>query len=263
MWRNFKFYNKNNVRLLSKTVDSKEIQQFQEEFSEWWDVYGKVKALHAMNKLRVPYIRDGLVNAGAIKQENINTMLPLKGIRILDIGCGAGILSEPLARLGGIVTGVDANPGIIEPARTHAEQQGLKITYELGSIEEHAVKNRETYDAVVASEVIEHVTHKKDFVKACLECLKPSGSIFITTFNKTMLANVVGIILAEKVLGVIPKGTHQVEKFISPLELQRLLKDHGCTTKLVHGWIYNPVTNTWHWCSTTSINYVLHAIKYN
>lgn len=259
----FKFHNK-HVRLFStalKTVDSQEIKQFQSYTSEWWDQFGPTKPLHSMNKLRIPLIRDGLINTGIVKKENINSPQPLKNVSILDIGCGGGILTEPLARLGSCVTGVDANPDVIEIAKCHSKQQNLNIAYEVGSIEELASKNQEKYDAVVASEIIEHVTEKNGFVKACVQCLKPSGSLFITTMSKTTIANIFGIQLAEYVFRIVPTGTHQIEKFIKPHELQRIIEDNGCKTELVHGMFYNIFTNTWHWCSDTSINYGLHATK--
>lgn len=265
MVKNFlKINNKNISRLFSTTVntiDTKEIQQFQRSVAEWWNVFGPMKPLHSMNKLRVPFIRDGLINTGVIKNDNINTPQPLKDVSILDIGCGGGILSEPLARLGSMVTGLDANPDIIEKAKCHSNQQNLNITYETDSIEHHACENVEKYDSVVASEVIEHVTHQDEFIRACVKCLKPSGSIFITTLSKTTLANILAIQFAENIMKFIPKGTHQIEKFIKPHDLQRMLESNGCRTQLVHGMYYNFLTNTWHWCSNTQINYALHAIK--
>lgn len=257
----FKFNNSRLFSHVSNTIDSKEIQRFQRYTAEWWDQFGPTKALHSMNKLRVPFVRDGLINTGAIKRENINCPQPLKDVAILDIGCGGGILSEPLARLGSTVTGLDANYNVIETARSHCKQENLNIKYDVSSIEDHATENVEKYDVIVASEIIEHVTHKDEFIKACIKCLKPSGSIFITTLSKTTIANILAIQLAEYVFNLVPKGTHEIDKFIKPHELQRILEDNGCRTELIHGMFYNFMTNTWYWFPDTSINYALHATK--
>nr|CAH7713947.1 unnamed protein product [Callosobruchus chinensis] len=220
-----------------------------------------MKALHSMNKLRVPFIRDGLVNSGQIAHNKIKTPVPLEGLSVLDVGCGGGILSEPLARLGCNVTGLDANTNLIELAKQHAEKKDLKINYVASSIEEHSSQQLGIYDAVVASEIIEHVTQKSEFVDACVKCLKPNGSIFITTLSKTNLAYFAGILISENLLNLLPKGTHQFEKFIEPGRLQKLLEDCNCRTELIHGMYYNIFRNSWHWCPDTSINYVLQAVK--
>lgn len=256
--------NKNILKAFSTnagTVDLKEIEQFEIFASEWWNPFGLAKPLHSMNKLRIPFIRNGLINTGTIKSDIRKTPHPLNGINILDIGCGGGILSEPLARLGGQITGLDANSNIIEIAQQHCKQQGLHIKYEVDAIETHATNNEEKYDAVIASEVLEHVTQKEDFIEACMKCLKPSGSFFITTMNKTTLAHICGIHLAENVFKLVPKQTHHFDKFIKPHELQLILHSNNCRTELIHGMFYNIFTNTWSWCSDTSINYCLHGIK--
>ncbi|KAG5897308.1 hypothetical protein JTB14_011471 [Gonioctena quinquepunctata] len=253
--------NNNYKRFLAvtaNTIDQKEIQQFQKFVEEWWEEFGPMKPLHSMNKLRVPFIRDALVDSSLV---GLNS--PLRGLSILDIGCGGGILSEPLARLGGDVTGIDANANIIKVARSHADLNRLDINYITTSVEDHARGNAEKYDAVVASEIIEHVSEKRAFVEACLKCLKPNGSIFLTTISKTRLADFTAVFLVEDVAGLVPKGTHQYEKFIEPHKLQILLEDSNCRTGLVHGMFYNIFTNTWHWCSNTSVNYVLQATKVN
>ncbi|CAG9768713.1 unnamed protein product [Ceutorhynchus assimilis] len=250
------------IRLVSSvtTVDAKEIEFFQQT-SDWWDKSGSMRPLHSMNKLRIPLIRDGLINQGTALKENLETATPLKGLSVLDIGCGGGILSEPLARLGAQVTGIDANPNIIEVAKKHAESNHLAINYLYTSIEDFCKDNQEKYHAIAASEILEHVTEKEAFIRACVTCLKPSGSIFITTLNKTMFTNILGIYVAENVLKLVPRGTHQFEKCIKTHHLQRLLEDNNIQTKLIHGLFYNICTNNWSWCSDQSINYCIHAIK--
>lgn len=145
-----------------------------------------------------------------------------------------GILAEPLARLGGKVTGIDANPNTIQLAKSHSEQNNLEINYLTSSIEEHASNHTEKYDVVVASEILEHVSKKSRFLEACVKCLKPNGSIFVTTINKTVLANFLGIVISENVLRLLPKGTHQFEKFIEPVKLQRMLEDCKILLYLVY-----------------------------
>ncbi|CAH0551323.1 unnamed protein product [Brassicogethes aeneus] len=219
----------NMAKILRKfsttTVDPGEIKRFSQFNEQWWDKFGPMRPLHSMNKLRVPMIREGLANTGSLTSDNRQNLKPLAGLSLLDVGCGGGILSEPLARLGGCITGLDANESIIDHAQKHSMKQGLNISYSAGCIEDFAKNNKEKFDAIVASEIIEHVTQKEEFLKACLECLKPNGSIFITTINKTTPANFVAIFLAEDVVQLVPKGTHEFEKFIEPHKLQRILED--------------------------------------
>lgn len=246
---------------IGATVDKQEIENFEKITDEWWSQFGPTKGLHSLNKLRVPFVRDGLVNEGAVSKEYLNTSAPLKGLSILDVGCGGGILSESLSRLGANVTGIDANSRIIDVAKKHAEKNCLQINYCSTAIEDHSQQYNGCYDAVVASEIVEHVTEKDKFVEACARCLKPCGSIFITTINKTFWANLLAVYVTENILEVVPRGTHQVEKFIAPHKLQRLLEDNNIRAKLIHGMVYNIVTNRWSWCSNISINYALHGVK--
>ncbi|RZC33598.1 hexaprenyldihydroxybenzoate methyltransferase, mitochondrial, partial [Asbolus verrucosus] len=253
------------MRNLSNTgsVDTNELKHFKQFTKEWWDKIGPCKGLHSMNKLRIPLIRDGLINVNVVSQHNVNSPTPLKGISILDVGCGGGILTEPLARIGGEVTGLDASPDLIEMAKAHSELENLQnIRYVCSSIEEHAEDNLHKYDAVVASEIIEHVTQKEEFLKACMKCLKPGGSFFLTTLSKTWLANVAAIWLAENWFQILPKGTHQYDKFVKPHDVQRILNEERCQTVLLHGMFYNVLTNDWSWCSNNNVSYALHAVKY-
>ncbi|CAH1130619.1 unnamed protein product [Ceutorhynchus assimilis] len=214
-----------------------------------------------MNNLRVPLVRNGLIKQGAVSKENINSFTPLRGLFILDVGCGGGILSEALALLGAKVTGIDMDPKVIELAKFHAQQNNLSIDYRLSSIEEHAMKNVEKFDAVVASEVIEHVKDKVQFIDACEKSLKPSGSIFLTTLSKTIFTEMIAIHLFENVFNFLPKGTHQIEDCIEPEQLQKLLENNCLQTKEIRGMFYNLFTNEWSWCLPTCIFYSLHAVK--
>ncbi|KAG7259273.1 hypothetical protein CRUP_019676, partial [Coryphaenoides rupestris] len=219
------------------TVDPEEVRRFQALAGRWWDEQGEFGALHAMNDLRVPFIRDNLMSVHSEPGR------PLGGLRILDVGCGGGLLTEPLARLGADVLGVDPAENSIGTARLHSSRdpelrQRLRYrpcTVEelLGSEEqEEKEKNEEggggggedPFDAVVASEVVEHLADLETFAFCCGHLLKPGGSLFITTINKTRLSYALGIVAAEQLLRLVPRGTHDWDKFISPTELQRLLE---------------------------------------
>lgn len=242
----------------ANTIDQNELQNFKTMSSEWWREFGPAKALHSMNKLRVPFIRDRLVNLKRLPQ----TPKPLQGLQILDVGCGGGILSEPLARLGGNVTGLDASNEMIEVAKSHAEASRLpNLSYVSDSIEGHTLQNEEKYDALVVSEVLEHVTHKGDFLDLCVKCLKPGGSLLVTTMNRTAFAWAFAIVAAENLFSFVPRGTHEIDKFISPHKLQGMLEERNCHVALVHGMMYNVFTNRWSWTKDTCINYALHAVK--
>lgn len=252
-----------NIRYLSSssTIDQNEINLFNKLSTEWWDEIGSFKALHSFNKVRIPFVREGLIQNGSIKSELVNTSKVLNGLKILDVGCGGGLLSEPLSKLGATVTGLDAEVQAVEIAKKHALENHVEnVSYIVSSIEDHVIENQEKYDAVVASEVLEHVSDRENFIKICVQCLKPGGSIFFTTLNRTLLADILAIRVAE-CINLVPKGTHQVEKFTEPHELQRILEKHKCQTTLVHGFKYGVFTNTWSFTSNTSINYGLAALK--
>ncbi|GBP91879.1 Ubiquinone biosynthesis O-methyltransferase, mitochondrial [Eumeta japonica] len=201
-----------------------EIAKHSQLMNKWWDLRGPMSALHAMNEIRVPFIRDGMVQVSL----NERTKTPLLGKKLLDVGCGGGILSEPLAALGAEVTGIDGSKELIELAVRHSNENkklaNNKPTYYQTSIEDHAPKYEHHYDGVVASEVIEHVTNKEMFVDSCIKVLKPGGRIFFTTPNRTRLTQFAGIFLAEYVFNIVPKGTHQYDKLMTPTELSFLLE---------------------------------------
>nr|CAD7195487.1 unnamed protein product [Timema douglasi] len=261
------------VHLSQSTVDEDDVGNYSKLSDRWWDEGGEMRALHTMNTLRiyfysivcrVPFIRDGLISSGQTNPSFNETNHPLEGLKILEVGCGGGILTEPLARLGAEVTGVDASDSMIETAQLHANKDpeiASRLTYIHSTIEEHTSTHHEFYNAVIASEVLEHVTEKNLFVEACSSALKPSGSFFVTTLNRTMLTWVGGILLAEYVLRLLPQGTHDYNKCIHPHETQSLLSKHGCNTVLVHGMCYNFLSNQWKWSNNTVINYAVHTIK--
>lgn len=242
------------------TVDPNEMKKFQRLANKWWDEQGDFAALHSMNDLRVPFIRDTVLSMRNAHQLGN----PLFGMKILDVGCGGGLLSEPLGRLGASITGIDPLEDNIRTAELHASFDPIlakRIKYKSCTLEDIAELPSETFDIVVASEVVEHVADVEAFIRCCGEVLKPEGFLFITTINKTQLSYILGIVVAENILGIVPAGTHDWEKFIAPEELERLLESNGFSVKTVKGMLYNPLFRTWSWTGNTSINYVLHAVK--
>ncbi|KAI3360624.1 hypothetical protein L3Q82_002490 [Scortum barcoo] len=245
------------------TVDPDEVRKFQSLARKWWDEQGEFAALHAMNDLRVPFIRDNLLSVHRGRHPG----KPLAGLRILDVGCGGGLLTEPLGRLGANVLGIDPVEDSIGTARLHSSYDPdlqERICYRASTLEElSAEEGKGQFDAVVASEVVEHLTDLETFAFSCCShvLLKPGGSLFITTINKTNLSYALGIVAAEQLLCIVPSGTHDWEKFISPVELERLLESNGFSVQSVQGMLYNPVSGAWSWINSTSINYALHAVR--
>ncbi|XP_068999506.1 ubiquinone biosynthesis O-methyltransferase, mitochondrial [Embiotoca jacksoni] len=250
------------------TVDPDEVRRFQSLAGKWWDEQGEFAALHAMNDLRVPFIRDNLLNVHRARHPG----KPLAGLRILDVGCGGGLLTEPLGRLGANMLGVDPVEDSIGTAQLHCSYDPDlrdRVSYRTVTLEELSAEGEgepggqraALFDAVVASEVVEHLADLETFAFCCSHVLKPGGSLFITTINKTNLSYALGIIVAEQLLHIVPSGTHDWEKFISPEELERLLESNGFSVQSVQGMLYNPVSGAWSWTNSTAINYALHAVK--
>lgn len=249
--------------LSNSTVDPAEVRKFQALASRWWDEQGEFGALHAMNDLRVPFIRDNLLSVHSVRQMGS----PLSGLRVLDVGCGGGLLTEPLARLGADVLGIDPVQDSVRIAEMHLSHDPAlcgRVRYRACSLEELAEEEEqeeEGFHAVVASEVLEHLADLETFIDCCHHVLKPGGSLFITTINRTQMSYVLGIIAAEQVLRIVPRGTHDWEKFINPVELETLLESIGFSVECIRGMLYNPVSGAWSWQQSTAINYALHAIK--
>ncbi|CAJ1061955.1 ubiquinone biosynthesis O-methyltransferase%2C mitochondrial isoform X2 [Xyrichtys novacula] len=251
------------------TVDPDEVRRFQSLSGKWWDEQGEFAALHAMNDLRVPFIRDNLLSVHRARHPG----RPLAGLTILDVGCGGGLLTEPLGRLGAEVLGIDPVEDSIGTARLHSSYDPDlrdRVSYKACSLEELSAEEEEgeseelevsQYDAIVASEVVEHLADLETFAFCCSNVLKPGGSLFITTINKTNLSYALGIVVAEQLLRIVPSGTHDWEKFISPEELERLLESNGFSVQSVQGMLYNPLSGAWSWTNSTAINYALHAVK--
>lgn len=251
---------------IGSTYIEEEVAKFRAMADSWWDLHGDCKPLHSLNRLRVSMIREGLIQSHLAKPQYADGPQPLTGLKILDVGCGGGILCEPLARLGAKVVGLDAAEENISVAIMHADhdprvQQNVKYVY--GTIEDHAEIIDEKYDAVVASEVLEHVDAIGLFINTCANIIKPGGSFFITTINKTTFSWVGAIAIAEYALRLLPPGTHDWNKFIPRQELLFMLEKSGLVTRMVHGMSYNALVNKWFWMSNTSVNYAVHAVKEN
>ena len=243
----------------SKNLDEENMKLLERNSAEWWDPSGSSCVLHSMNLLRIPFIVDGLINSGVIKAENRNKPDVLKGLNILDVGCGAGILSEGLARLSANVTGLEPSSKLLEAANDHLQGQSLNIKYSSDFIEDHAMTNAEKYDAVVASEVVEHVPEKLSFLVGMAKCVKPNGSIFITTPNRSIISWIATEIAV--LLGVFPKGTHEWNQFIRPSEVAEILKNENCSTRIVRGIWYTPIFNKFNFIPYQGVHYALHSIK--
>ena len=242
----------------TNTVDDKEIAKFEAMAAEWWDLEGKFKPLHMLNPCRLDYITRQIA---AEFGRDVNKPTPFAGLRILDIGCGGGLLCEPMARLGATVVGVDAAAGNIPVARIHAEQSGLAIDYRVGTAEAMAADG-EQFDVVLNMEVVEHVADPLGYLTACQQLLKQGGLHICSTLNRNPKSYVMAIIGAEHVMRWLPKGTHEWSKFITPDELFTLLKQAGLDPVDRKGFQFNPITWSWRISDRDlSVNYVTASLK--
>jgi 2-polyprenyl-6-hydroxyphenyl methylase/3-demethylubiquinone-9 3-methyltransferase len=240
------------------TVDPGEIAKFEAMAAEWWDPNGKFKPLHLMNPCRLDYIT---AQIAAEFDRDLEKPRPFKGLRLLDIGCGGGLLSEPMARLGAEVVGADAAAGNIPVAKIHAEQSGLEIDYRNTTAEALAAAG-EQFDVVLNMEVVEHVADPLGYLSACRQLLKPGGLMVCSTLNRNAKSFAVAIVGAEYVMRWLPKGTHEWSKFITPDELFALLSEAGLSPVDRKGFVFNPIS--WQWSISDrdlSVNYVTTSIK--
>ncbi|MBT8416745.1 MAG: bifunctional 2-polyprenyl-6-hydroxyphenol methylase/3-demethylubiquinol 3-O-methyltransferase UbiG [Silicimonas sp.] len=244
----------------ASTIDSGEIEKFQAMAAEWWDPNGKFKPLHMLNPCRLDYITSQI----AVEfDRDLTTNEPFQGLRILDIGCGGGLLSEPMARLGAEVVGADAAERNIPVARVHAEEQGLVIDYRHTTAED-LVAADEKFDAVLNMEVVEHVADPLAYLTACHDLLKQGGLMTCSTINRNPKSYAMAIIGAEHIMRWLPKGTHEWSKFIAPDELYDLLRQAGFDPVDRKGFVFNPVTWSWRLSEKDlSVNYVTTSIRPN
>ena len=239
------------------TIDQAEVDRFSAMAAEWWDPTGKFKPLHKINPVRLSYIRDHVC---AHYGRDPLSHRPLEGLRILDIGCGGGLLSEPVARMGADVLGADAAEKNIKIAMTHAGQTGIKVDYRAVTAEELAAAG-ETFDVVLNMEVVEHVADVDFFLSTCASMVRPGGLMLVSTINRTFKAAALAIVGAEYVLRWLPRGTHQYEKLVRPEEIEGPLAAAGMQTVEMKGVFFNPLQNQWNLSSDIDVNYMVLSAK--
>ena len=237
------------------SVNKKEIDKFSKMANEWWDPEGKFKPLHKFNPTRIKYIKENIINNFKLK----NKFRPLSGINILDIGCGGGLLSEPMSRMGANVTGIDASDKNIKIAKLHSKKNKLKINYLCSSPEK--LKITKKFDVILNMEIVEHVEDIDFFLKSCSKLLKKNGIMFVATINKTLKSYIFAIVGAEYVLRWLPIGTHEWEKFVKPEDLKKILMKYDLSLNKLEGMNFNIIKDEWSISRDLSVNYIAKFIK--
>ena len=238
------------------SIEAGEIDQFSRHAEDWWNPHGKFRPLHQLNPLRVAYVRDQLCS---FLKPDENSSKCLKGVTVLDVGCGGGLLAEPLARLGAFVSGLDASAATISVAKDHAKRSHLKIDYKLSSVEDLA-KTNQKFDVITALEIAEHVADLGSFLRSLKKLLKPNGLLVMSTLNRTPKSFLLGIVMAEYIVGWVPRGTHNWKKFIRPSELIAQLEDLGLSVTDLTGLIFNPLRGEFELRQNDcAVNYMLTA----
>ena len=230
----------------SLNVDPAELEKFASLAHRWWDKTSEFKPLHAINPLRLNFIDD---------------LVGLKDKRILDVGCGGGILSESMAERGADVTGIDLGEKALKVAKLHQLESSSKVDYRLISVEELAIQQPESFDVVTCMEMLEHVPDPESIIHACAQLTKPGGSVFFSTINRNPKAYLFAVIGAEYLLNMLPKGTHEYQKFIKPSELSSWARDSGLNMNKLRGMGYNPLTDHYSLGDDVSVNYLIHTQK--
>ena len=238
------------------TINKEEIQKFSDLAEEWWDVKGKFKPLHMFNPIRIEYIVKNIKQHFNINNNKNNFF---KNLKILDIGCGGGLISEPMARLGASVTGIDASEKNITVAKLHSKKSNLQINY-LNTSPEN-LSNSEKFDIILNLEVVEHVNDVNLYIKSCYKLLKKNGLMFTATLNRSFTSYIKAIIGAEYILRWLPIGTHDWNKFIKPEELEKYLSQESFSSLDIAGLKFNPFTNKWKKTKDLSVNYIIASIK--
>ena len=239
----------------NNTINKEEIEKFSKIAEEWWNPTGKFKPLHKFNPIRISYIRDNITSSFKLK----NKIKPLEKVKVLDIGCGGGLLSEPMKRLGAEVVGIDASEKNIQVAKLHAKKNGLNIEYHCTSPENFVTNTK--FDVILNMEIVEHVEDIDFFLKSSSKLLKKGGIMFVATLNKTLKSYLFAIIGAEYILKWLPIGTHEWEKFVKPEDLIDILKKYDLKVECVDGMKLNIVKDEWRISSDKSVNYIGKFIK--
>lgn len=247
----------NGAQGAAQSVDPQEIARFSALADRWWDPEGSFRPLHELNPVRIAYIRDRLC---ADLDRDPTAVRPLAGLRLLDIGCGGGLIAEPMTRLGADVTAIDAAEKNVAVARLHAERSGLAIDYRHETAEMLAAHG-ERFDCVLALEVVEHVADLGGFLATCASLLEPGGHVVLATLNRTVAAYVLGIVAAERILGWLPAGTHQWSKFVRPSEMVQTLRREGIAVQDISGVVYNPLSSGWTLSRNVAVNYMAYGRK--
>ena len=237
------------------SINKKEIEKFSKIAEEWWDPNGKFKPLHNFNPIRIRYIKENIIKDFKIRSSD----KPLKNIKLLDIGCGGGLLSEPMYRLGANVVGIDASKKNIEVAKFHAKKDKLKIDYKIASPE--MLKTKLKFDVILNMEIVEHVEDINFFIKESSKLLKKNGIMFVATLNKTLKSYAFAIIGAEYILNWLPIGTHDWEKFMKPNDLIKISKRNNLLLKKLDGIKFNLLDNSWKLSEDVSVNYIIKLVK--
>ena len=238
------------------TINKQEVEKFSKMAEEWWNPEGKFKPLHRFNPIRIEYIKNCI-----IKHFNIKSKIqPLKNLSILDIGCGGGLLSEPMYRMGAQVTGLDASEKNINIAKVHSKENKLKINYICSSPEKLKIKKK--FDVVLNMEIVEHVDDVDFFIKKSSELLNKNGLMFVATINKTLKSYFFAIVGAEYILQWLPIGTHDWNKFVEPQKLIKFGENNLLKLKKIDGMKFNPITNQWNISKDKSVNYIVKFIKF-
>ena len=232
-----------NTAHTEHNVDPAEIKKFEDLASRWWDKSGEFKPLHDINPIRLNFI---------------NTNSPLDGKKVLDVGCGGGILTESLARAGADTTGIDMGKAPLSIAKLHAMEEELDIDYQQITVEAHAEEQAGNYDVVTCMEMLEHVPDPASIVKACMQLLKPGGSVYFSTVNRNAKSYLLAILGAEYVMKMLPKGTHDYSKFIRPSELDIWARQAELELMGIEGVVYNPLTGMFRKSNDVDVNYMVH-----
>ena len=239
----------------NNTINKEEIEKFSKIAEEWWNPKGKFKPLHKFNPIRISYLKENIIETFKLA----NKKTPLKNVKILDIGCGGGLLSEPMSRLGASVTGIDASKKNIDVAKLHSRKNNLKINYFCSSPEKFKTKDK--FDVILNMEIVEHVEDINIFLKSCTNLLRKNGIMFVATLNKTLKSYIFAIVGAEYILGWLPIGTHEWEKFVKPNELISILKKNDLKLDKIDGMVFNILTNRWKVGNDKSVNYIAKFVK--